>query len=873
MPPSANSHDEPQPSDDPLSEREDRTVAPEVGEVLALTERAAISLDRQWRVTRLNRWAEALFGYSAAEASGLPLDTLIPRVLEGDLPRPFPREFDCARKDGSTFAASVTIVQIALAGEIVLAALIRETRRPESPPQTASEAQLRAQAARLAILADASHIFALAGNDAAAVLDRVARATSEPLGATCIVRLCSEDGQWLHVVTVHDPDPAVQEAVWSVYTSQPVHLEGTNMSAMVARTGHPLLMPAVDMEAVRSLAQTQLLPVFERFSPSSVLITPLRAHGTVLGALSFTRHLPGLPPFSADDLTLAQDLADRAALAIANARLYEQAQRELAERQRAEVALEAERALLARRVAERTADLSLANAELARAARLKDEFLANMSHELRTPLTSILGRAELLSEGIYGPVVAHQMSALNGIIESGHHLLTLINDILDLAKIEAGRLTLERGPVEVDQLATMAVRMVAEIALVKQIGLASSVDDAVRRVFADERRLKQILVNLLSNAVKFTPPGGRVGLEVRGDSERQAVIFSVWDTGIGIAEDDLQRLFEPFVQISSDLGREASGTGLGLALVARFAQAHGGGVAVESTPGRGSRFSVTIPWDRGDGRPPALTESALVGTPPAVRQVLVVEDSPTAAAQITRYLRGLGAAVEISGRGSGAVERAAELRPDLIILDLLLPDDDGWTVLRQLKADLRTRAIPVVLISVLDEPAQAERLGAAALLLKPIDQRALEQTLRRVLAGREEPPAQRAMVVGHTLQRPRVLLAEDNEETIATLVDYLGATGYELLVARNGGEAVMRAQEECPEVILMDIQMPEVDGLEAIRRIRADASLARVPIVAVTALAMKGDRERCLAAGADDYLTKPVSLRALVGVIEALRRR
>ncbi|NTV65261.1 MAG: PAS domain S-box protein, partial [Oscillochloris sp.] len=307
---------------------------------------------------------------------------------------------------------------------------------------------------------------------------------------------------------------------------------------------------------------------------------PLIAGNTVVGIYSIDRQRPN--SITEADVRLAETLGATAATAIERAQLFAQVQHE--------------RGLLARRVAERTADLSLANAELARAARLKDEFLASMSHELRTPLTGILGRAEALQEGIYGPVTAEQVTSLHSIAESGQHLLTLINDILDLSKIESGRLTLEYATLDIDLLGTMAVRMVAQIAHAKHISLTSSFDGQVQRVHADERRLKQILVNLLANAVKFTLEGGKVGLEVQGSPEQQAVTFTVWDTGIGIAAEDLPKLFQPFVQLDSRLNRQYTGTGLGLALVARLAQAHGGSVAVESTPGQGSRFSVTLPW-------------------------------------------------------------------------------------------------------------------------------------------------------------------------------------------------------------------------------------------------------------------------------------
>ncbi|HMQ32944.1 MAG TPA: PAS domain S-box protein [Chloroflexaceae bacterium] len=246
-------------------------------------------------------------------------------------------------------------------------------------------------------------------------------------------------------------------------------------------------------------------------------------------------------------------------------------------------------------------ELRVANLELARAARLKDEFLANVSHELRTPLNAILGRAEILAEGIHGPLSERQLRSVASIEESGRHLRDLINDLLDIAKIEADKLDLQHEPVSVADLCEASVRLVGEAAIKKGLKLRSDLDPQVAVITGDPRRLKQILVNLLANAVKFTPAGGGMGLQVRGDREAGTATFTVWDTGIGIAEADLPRLFRPFEQLDSKLSRQYEGTGLGLSLVARLTRLHGGNVAVVSAPDQGSRFSVTLPWAPKEG--------------------------------------------------------------------------------------------------------------------------------------------------------------------------------------------------------------------------------------------------------------------------------
>lgn len=416
--------------------------------------------------------------------------------------------------------------------------------------------------------------------------------------------------------------------------------------------------------------------------------------------------------------------------------------RDITERRQIETMLHAERALLTQRVAEHTAELSAANAQLARAARLKDEFLASMSHELRTPLNVILGQAEVLLDELYGPLDAKQARAVQMIGESGQHLLALINDILDIAKIEAGKVTLELQPIEVDGVCRASIQLVKQMAQKKALEVHFTSDSTVTIFLADGRRLKQILVNLLSNAIKFTPEGGQIGLEVRGDSDQTAVHFTVWDTGIGIAADEMDRLFQPFVQLDSGLDRQHQGTGLGLSLVRRLADMHGGSISLESKVGRGSRFTVSLPWR----------------TPPSL------EDTDTAL--------------------------TAERR--------LFPS-----------------------------PMHMSAPSAAT-----------------------------------------ILLVEDNEANIETMADYLIAKGYYVVIARSGNEALVRATEEYPDLILMDIQMPGMDGVEAIRYIRGDPKLAGIPIIALTALAMPGDREHCLQAGATDYVSKPVSLQKLMLLIE-----
>ncbi|NTU82034.1 MAG: response regulator [Chloroflexales bacterium] len=410
--------------------------------------------------------------------------------------------------------------------------------------------------------------------------------------------------------------------------------------------------------------------------------------------------------------------------------------RDITERRQAEAALVAERTLLAQRVEERTADLSAANARLARALRLKDEFLAMMSHELRTPLNAILGITEALDEELYGPIGARQRQALTTVTQSGRHLLAILSDILDLTRIEAGNETLDPRAVNVESLCRSTLQLVQSAAQQKDIRTHCKLVSEVVSVHADERRLIQILANLLDNAVKFTPAGGAIGLNVDADAARERIQFCVWDTGIGIAEAEVDRLFQPFTQVDGRLARKYGGIGLGLTLVRRLVDLHGGSVSLESTPGQGSSFTVSLPWSAAENIAP--------------------------------------------------VARELEARPT------------GWS------------------------------------------------------------------------RPPRVVIADDHEITLSFYADLLTGQGCRVAAARTGDEALAQVWATRPDVVVMDIQMPGMDGLTAIRHIRGEPELAAVPIIALTALTMPGDRERCLAAGANVYLAKPVSLRTLLAVITEL---
>jgi len=430
-------------------------------------------------------------------------------------------------------------------------------------------------------------------------------------------------------------------------------------------------------------------------------------------------------------------LANQAANAFENARLYEETNRYAQE--------------LEQRVQERTADLSLVNADLARAVRVKDEFLASMSHELRTPLTGILGLSEVLQLKIYGELNDKQRTTLKNIEESGRHLLELINDILDLSKIEAGKLDLQFEPYSLGDICQASLQLIKGMAQHKHQHVNYSPPAEPIIIRADARRLKQMLVNLLSNAIKFTPENGEIGLEVQADEKERKVKLIVWDKGIGIKPEDMDAIFKPFTQLDSGLAREYSGTGLGLSLVQHLIELHNGGIEVESNIGQGSRFTIVLPW------------SPLNTTP--------------------------------------------------IPYNMLRHGNTGGLNLSALFPD-RSKS-------------------------------------------------------------PLVMYVDDNEMVLQMVGDFLEAQHYRVIKVRNGLELLERAAEVHPNIMLVDIQMPGIGGLETITRIRAhpDPLVAAAPVIAVTALAMPADRERCLRAGANDYMSKPLKLKELAATIQRLLER
>jgi PAS domain S-box-containing protein len=474
------------------------------------------------------------------------------------------------------------------------------------------------------------------------------------------------------------------------------------------------------------------------------------------------------------------------------------------------------------------------NSDLQIANQTKSEFLANMSHELRTPLNAILGFSELMIDDKSGKFDATtRQKFLVQINASGSHLLALINDILDLSKVEAGRMTLSFEIVSIADIVRGVVSTIEPLASKKHIRISTHVESA-GEIEADAGRLKQMLLNLASNAVKFTEEDGLVTIEA--ERLETSIEISVSDTGIGIAESDLSRLFKEFQQLESGAGRRQEGTGLGLALTKRLAELHGGEVKVTSELGRGSVFTIKLPL-----RPSDATEAASVSMLPIASPhdrrplILVVEDDLQAAELLARQLDGGGFRAEILLGGIDVVARARELQPVAITLDILLRGMDGWDVLERLKRDEATRDIPVVVISVVDKPELGRALGAIDYFVKPVDGRALLDRLAQFTFT--------SNVVG---EETRILAVDDEPANLEWLENVLKPAGFSVVSAIGGRAGIEEAKRSRPNLVLLDLMMPEVSGFDVVQALHADDSTREIPIMILTGKNLTADDKRQL---------------------------
>jgi PAS domain S-box-containing protein len=486
------------------------------------------------------------------------------------------------------------------------------------------------------------------------------------------------------------------------------------------------------------------------------------------------------------------------------------------------------------------------NTELEDASRMKSEFVANMSHELRTPLNAIIGFSEVLKDGLLGDLTDQQRGFTGDIFSSGKHLLSLINDILDLSKIEAGKMQLDLEQVPVSWLLENSLSIIREKAASHRIRLTMARAEELGSIYADARKVKQIVYNLLSNAVKFSREGGEVTLRASvvpranvgklsgswtgrccplvDNAFTEFLELSVTDNGIGISEGGLENLFQPFSQIDSGLARKFEGTGLGLAMVKLLAELHGGAVAAESAVGEGSRFTVWLPLRATEGMaeaPVRPRNDAPAGAPLA----LMVEHDLKSAELIRLALEAEGFEVLHADSAEAALGLAAQRLPSLITLEIMLPDMDGWEFLARIKKMPELSRVPVVIISIVADSNKGFALGAAAVLQKPVTHQDLLDSLVEL---RLFP-----LLQGKTL---RVLVVDDDPAAVELIAVRLLDLASTVERAYGGREAIDVARRELPDLIVLDLMMPEVTGFDVVEALRAQPDTARIPIIVLTAM-------------------------------------
>ncbi|WP_162044193.1 response regulator [Undibacterium sp. YM2] len=602
---------------------------------------------------------------------------------------------------------------------------------------------------------------------------------------------------------------------------------GEGLLGQVALTGK-----SNSLDASRLSLQTGLA----NFSPKHVLMIPVlyQEHRLAVMVLATTNNV------ITGEQAFLERLANQLGVALHNLRQYNDLK------------------LLAEQLRSSSEEIAAKNQQLEQASRMKSEFLANMSHELRTPLNAIVGFSEILKDGLMGSLSSQQKDASVDIFNSGKHLLALINDILDLSKIEAGKMQINLEPTNINALVQSSMQVVREQASLQNLQVSAKIQENLGDIWLDEVKVKQIIYNLLSNAVKFTPAGGRVhisarkidGYQVTGGRFEHYLEIMVSDSGIGIPEEAQAELFKPFTQIDNSLSRKHQGTGLGLAMVKRMAELHEGSVSLNSITDKGSTFTVLLPWRTanlpGKLRTASNTDSGVTGNSHAhVAEktsdsshhhangellALIIEDDDQAAEVLRVQLESEGFRIVRASTAEAALAMAGKEHPDLITLDILLPGMDGWEFLEHFKQHPLFASTPVVIISIVADRGRGLSLGAAHVMQKPIARENLTTALS-VLGFCNDPSA---------IQKT-ALVVDDDPKAVKLVTAQLDTFGYKTLAALSGQEGINMAREHKPDLIVLDLMMPEINGFDVVEALKSDTVTASIPIIVLTAKQITAD--------------------------------
>ncbi len=721
---------------------------------------------------------------------------------------------DVQSEQSEAFDAEDASVLQVLADQLAVA--VDNARTYELANQAFQQARQRAQ--EMTLLFNVSQSLASAPLEseeiASIVTEQFARVLEVP---ECTLAILQKDGSTSNLFAlgaygVVDRSPRLRIGL-------PVALPEEPASQKAVETLLPVVANAGD-----DTLNKEMLAHLRKHGIQTLLAIPLAVKGEAIGVIELVSHQwPRY--YSADQLNLAMTLANAAAVAIENAQLYEEQQR----------------------TAQRLLELD----------QLKTQFLANMSHELRTPLNSIIGFSRVILKGIDGPVTDLQQQDLSAIYNSGQHLLSLINNILDLSKIEAGKMELALEDVDLADMINSVLSTSTGLTKEKPIEIKRSVEPDLPIVHVDRTRIRQVLINLVSNAAKFTEEG-TITISARRQTSlngQREVWIGVTNSGPGIAFEDQDKLFKAFSQVDASPTRKTGGTGLGLSISRHLVEMHGGNIGVESTPGKGSTFFFTLPLQVDEKEETVFVEPT--GDGPVI---LSIDDNRQVISLYERYLGSHQYRVVPVTDPEQALAVARELQPFAITLDIMMPGRDGWSILQQIKQDPETRHIPVIICSILEDQEKGFSLGAADYLVKPILEEDLVQSVRRLNLDDSL----------HT-----ILVVDDDEADLRLVKKILDQEGrFEVLTALGGQEALLVLEKELPHAIILDLYMPGLDGFSLIETVRANPHLRNIPVIIFTGGDLEEEQRRKLLSAGQELLQKSLfTEQELLTTIESCLER